>query len=145
MRIEPYSEIRSYDVLKLIENFHSEALHEYQNGFDPKQVLSVLRNADHKNSFLLIINDRCEGILYGMVYESYLNESKTFQEVIWYVNESYRSKGGLLLRSVQHQLKDRGINSMIMVALENSMKDRLGMFYERMGFKPMETHYMRTL
>ena len=145
MRIETYSDRYFGDVVKLVENFHKEAVAEYEDTFKPESVIEIIKTADRMNAFLLIINETCQGILYGMTSKSFTSDKIIFQELIWYVNEPFRSYGVRLLRDVEKVLKVRGISIIIMAVLENSKTEKLKKFYERLGYKRMETHYIRSL
>lgn len=145
MKVENYSDKYFLDVVKLVQNFHAEAVSEYDADFDPNVIIETIQNADPQNGFLLIVDGKCEGLLYGTRFKSSINGSFIFQEVIWYVNPAFRSHGVHLLNEVTRILKLQDVNVMIMAVLENSKAVKLKRFYERLGFKPMETHYMRTL
>lgn len=146
MTIETYTDKYFLDVMRLVENFHKEAVGEY-DGFDPQQVIETIKSqkVNANTAFLLIINDTCQGILYGCVFQSLTSGQEIFQEVIWYVNEPYRKYGIRLFKEVENRLKSKGISIIIMAVLENSKKDKLERFYKALGYKPMETHYSRRL
>jgi GNAT superfamily N-acetyltransferase len=144
MTIERGSEARYSEALELIRNFYRESLSEYGLTFDDAFIVS---NFDKykDNAFLLIVDGKCEGVMAGLDVKSPLNNDRVFQEVIWYVNEKYRSKGVLLLKKAQEILKSEGYASMVMVCLHNSKTDKLFKFYEKMGYKPLETHFIKPL
>lgn len=145
MRVETYSDQYFEDVVTLVQNFHAEAVGEYDCQFDPATVVDTITSADKSNAFLLIIDDKCQGLLYGTRSKSFFNQGDVFQEVMWYVNPPYRRYGIKLLRMVENLLKSTRVSIMIMAVLENSKTEKLKQFYSRLGFKPMETHYMRAL
>ena len=147
MRIEPYSERYIDDVVSLIKNFHAESVGEYDDLFDPDVVIQTIKQneATSSNAFLLVINDKCEGILFGVRFQSLLNKRQIFQEVIWYVNKSFRNFGVALLKEAENLLKSEGVNIMIMAVLENSKTAKLKKFYEHMGYKLMESHFVISL
>ena len=125
----------------LIKNFYDEALGEFGIKFELDVVLRTLEEYK-RNVFLLIINDKAEGILAGKEVKTPISDERLWHELIWYVNKSYRKGGVLLLRQVQRILKDEGYNEMIMVLMANSKADKLARFYERLGFREMEKHYI---
>lgn len=147
MRVETYSDRYFLDVVKLVENFHKEAVGEYDDVFDPNVLIETIRvQSEHpENAFLLIVDGVCQGILFGARFKSPINGKWIFQEVIWYVNEPFRRYGVRLLREAEKLLKSSGISVMIMAVLENSKTEKLKAFYQRLGFKPMETHFVRPL
>ena len=147
MRIETYSDRYLQEVINLVENFHKEAVGEYDNVFDPNCLIETIKSQKENsdNAFLLIIDDVCQGILFGSRFKSLINDGLIFQEIIWYVNKPFRKYGVYLLRECEKLLKSSGISIMIMAVLENSKTEKLKAFYQRLGFKPMETHLVRSL
>lgn len=146
MIVEPYSDKYFLDVVKLVESFHREAVAEYDQLFDAQTIIDTIKaHKDAETAFLLIIDGSCQGILFGVETKSLLNGSKVFQEIIWYVNKSHRGFGLALFREAEKLLKLKNFKTIIMAVLENSKTQKLKAFYERLGFKPMETHYVRTL
>ena len=145
MRVETYSDRYFLDVVKLVENFHKEAVGEYDDLFDQNALIETIKSADHSNAFLMIVDETCQGILYGVCFKSPTSGKQIFQEIIWYVNEPFRRYGVKLLREVEKLLKLNGVSIMIMAVLENSKTEKLKIFYERLGYKPMEVHYVRNL
>lgn len=148
MKIENYSDIYLQDVIRIIENFYDEALSEYDPYIDKDVLIQNIisqKESNSKNCFLLIVDEVCQGILYGSRFKSLINGKDIFQEIIWYVNKPFRSYGVKLLREVEQILKNDGISIIIMAVLENSKTQKIKKFYEFLGFKPMETHYVRSI
>ena len=148
MIIEHYSERWALDVVRLVENFHKEAAGEYLGLFDLgtiRETIAKLQGEQADNAFLLIVDDVCQGILAGVEYKSLSSCKRIFQEVIWYVNPEFRRFGVALLKNAEKRLKGAGIDIMIMAVLENSKTGKIKSLYKRLGFKPMESHYVRTL
>lgn len=148
IRIETYSDKYFLDVVKLAKAFHQEAVIEYDGIFEVDALINTITNLkeeNSKNAFLLIIDEVCQGILAGVEYKSMINSNRIFQEIIWFVNRDFRRHGIYLLNKAQEFLKSNGINIMIMAVLENSKTEKIKNLYSRLGFKPMEVHYIRTL
>ena len=148
MRIETYSDRYYLDVMRLVENFHNEAASEYLGVFDAESLINTikgLKDSNAKNAFLLIVDDVCQGIMAGIEFNSMASNRRIWQEVIWYVSPKFRRYGVRLLKKSEEILKSNGFNIMIMAVLENSKTEKIKSFYERLGFKPMEVHYVRNL
>jgi len=148
INIETYSDKYYSDVVKIVKNFYDEAVKQYDFDMD-KDVLAdtitKLKAQNAGNAFLLIVDDKCEGILAGIEARGFLNKKRIFQEVIWYINEPFRRYGVLLLKNVQALLKAEGFNSMIMAVLENSKTEKIKRLYGQMGFINFESHWVRSL
>ena len=145
--VEPYSDKHFLDIVKLVESFHAEAVGEY-DGFDADTLIETIKGqaaTSTGNCFLLVDDFGCHGILFGVRFKSLISEKIIFQELIWYVKKEYRRSGISLLRFAENRLKESGVNSIIMAVLENSKTDKLKDFYGRLGYKPMETHFIKEL
>jgi GNAT superfamily N-acetyltransferase len=143
MILERYSLKYTDDIVRLVDDFHRDALKEYIN-LDYKVLLDTISELKH-TAFLLTTNDKCVGLLAGKEVTTPLSKDKYWHEVIWYVDKNFRRHGVWMLKQAQVQLKKDGFTGIIMVCMENSMKDKLFRFYTRLGFKPMETHWIKGL
>jgi len=144
MLIVSYDEKYRNDIVAIVGNFYAEALKEYSAPIDPTVLLQVIEQ--HKdNTFLLIIDGQCEGVLAGITTTNPLNGDKVYQEICWYVNAPHRIKGVMFLKKVEQMLKEQGFTQFIMCLLHNSKSEKIARLYERMEFKPFETHYLKNL
>lgn len=82
----------------------------------------------------------------GMMFFPALEDDVvTCGEAFWYVDEKERGGGLKLLLKAQKYAKEMGARRMTMIHLSNSMPNRLKGLYERLGFKEIETHYMKEI
>lgn len=145
MTVEYYSDLYFLDVVKIVENFHAEAVKEYEGELSLEKLIEIIKSSEPEDSFLLIVDGTCQGLLSGVRFQSLVTGQMIFQELIWYVNKPFRSRGVLLLKEAEKRLQEQGVSSMIMAVLENSKTEKLKSLYEKLGFKKMETHYIRRL
>jgi len=144
MRIERYSDIYENDVRWLVREFQAESLAEYGLTFNDEALTKTL--AEHKHQiFVLIIDDRCEGILAGKEVYTPQGGEKCWHEMIWFVSKRHRKYGLRLLDAVKAILKAEGFTLIVMVYMHNSKSDKLDRLYRRMGYKAMETNYIGRL
>ena len=68
----------------------------------------------------------------------------TCSETFWYVDEKERGEAKLLVKA-QKYAKEMGARRMTMIHLSNSVPNRLKGLYERLGFKEIETHYIKEI
>lgn len=144
MNIINYDPKYKADVLNLITEFYIEALKENDGGLDIDTLHKTIE-IYKDNSFLLIVEDHCVGMIAGLTAHSPINSDKVYQEIVWYVTKSQRRYGVFLLREVEKILKERGYTSVIMGCMHNSKTEKLFRLYERIGYKPLETHFRRVL
>lgn len=148
IEVVTYKDDYFLDVVRLVKEFHAEAVSEYDEIFSTDTLIETIKQQKDRNAdtcFLLIIDGVCQGILFGVITFSPLNGKPVFQEVIWYVQKEHRFHGVRLLRFAEKMLKDKGCGLIIMAVLENSKTEKLHQFYERLGYRKMETHYVRNL
>jgi hypothetical protein len=143
MLISSYDDKYRDDIIELVKAFHQEALKEYCS-IDINSLIQAIQTY-RDNAFLLIVDDKCVGILAGIITKSPINSLPVFQEVIWYVQLGHRLKGVMLFKEAQKRLKAQGVASMVMVCLGNSKHDKLVNFYERDGFVLLEQHFIKQL
>ena len=146
MKIERGSKKRYIEALELVRNFHKEALSEYALKIDEDTLIKFFDKCVDQ-SFLLIdeATNKCEGLIAGIETINPVSGERVFQEAIWYVNGPYRRYGVYLFNKAQEILKQEGFAAIVMVCLANSKTDKLFKLYERLGFVPMETHWLRRL
>ena len=149
MQVEHYSKERKEEVLQLVEELHREVLGEWVGLIDRSEVERVIE-ADESlglegNAFLMVVDGRCQGLLYGAVWPVRVNKKTFFQETFLWVREAYRSQSMRFLREVEEILRFRGIDLLVMTVLENYKSAGLKKLYERMGFRVMETHFVKEL
>ena len=148
MHIEKYSDKYYLDVVEIVDNFHREALSAYDGDLDKevlKQTVVSIGNSAPENAFLLIVDDKCQGILAGVEIASLLNKKRIYQELLWYMNEPFRSHGVRLLKYVQKTLKQMGFDTIIMALMTNSKAEKIERLYKAMGYRPFEAHYIKAL
>jgi GNAT superfamily N-acetyltransferase len=95
--------------------------------------------------FALKQNDKIIGAIGFIIYPSLEDGVSTCSEAFWYVDEKYRGKGLSLLLKLQKYAKSKGAKRLLMIHLENSMPDKLKKLYIRLGFKQIESIYMKEL
>ena len=143
MQVERYSVKYNDDIVRLTDAFYQESLKEYMR-LDYKTILDTIDELRH-TAFLLTTNDKAVGMLAGKDATTPLSNDKYWHEVVWYVDKIHRKYGVWMLKQAMTQLKQDGYIGMVMVNMHNSMTEKLSKFYTRQGFKPMETHWLRSL
>lgn len=81
------------------------------------------------------------GMIAMLAYDHPFSGERTAFEVVWWVEPEARGDGVRLLRAAEAWAREQGITKMQMVAPNG----RVGEFYQRMGYAPVETSYQRSL
>jgi GNAT superfamily N-acetyltransferase len=91
-------------------------------------------------------DDEVVGCVAGSVTDCLFNpQIKEFVEIVWYVEESHRRAGLRLFNRLEQACKDKGVKAMRMAYMVNSKADKLAVFYEKKGYRPMELHLFKKM
>ncbi len=142
--IERYDDKYKTDVEWLVQSFQEESLKDYGLELNLETLSKTIASV-HDEIFLLIKDGKAVGILAGKPVDMPLTDELVWAEMVWFVLKGHREHGIQFLLEVRRALKAQGYVAMTLVCMENSMKDKLFRLYERLGFKPMEHHFIGRL
>jgi len=118
---------------------YRDVLHE-----NPEQMAVVATNLIEHESGTVLVLER-EGVLVGMIgivcTLHFLSGEMYAGEVFWWVTPGQRGDGVRLLRAAESWAIQHGAKTLQMIA----PTERVGQFYDRMGFARMETSYQKEL
>lgn len=103
-------------------------------------IAGVLARADGA-VFVSARGDRLSGMIGGLIYAHPFSGEPTAFEMFWWTSPDDRRSGVRLLRALERWAREQGATHMQMVAPDA----RVGAFYERVGYTPVETSYQRAL
>lgn len=143
-------------IMPLIMAFHKETLEPFGMGFDIPSVEAIVKIFSEQHIGLVVeIEDpsrlgqyQIVGVIGGAIAPSFTDFSqRIFNEAIWFVLPEYRggSAGVKLLKLVEEYCKNIGVQKIVMIGMFNEDRDRLASFYEKMGYKAIEIHYIKDL
>ena len=85
------------------------------------------------------------GVFSGYYTTYILNNEKLFHEIVWYVNPDHRRCGLSLYKHCEVAIKEQGAKKIVMIHMANAMSEELSSLYSKLGYKPLETHYVKDL
>ena len=85
------------------------------------------------------------GVFGSIVAEDLNNTDLVANECFWFVKPEARGRGFALLLAYEEEAKRRGAVRCSMVHLKSLQPERLGSIYEKRGYIPTETAYLKTL
>lgn len=90
-------------------------------------------------------NGQLFGILGGLIYPDINSGDLTATEAFWFVKKDKRNGlGGIrLLKHFEKWAIARGAKRIIMVHLININPEKMEKYYKTIGYKPIETHYVK--
>jgi len=128
----------------LVTEFVDEALYEYGAQLDLEQIKATHKQVK-KDSFVVVDGDKVVGILLGRVVKDFCSNTPLYEEILWYMNVNYRRYGMRLFKYVQQWCIIHGIKRMTMCCMHNSKTEKLFALYKKLGFREMETRFIKLL
>jgi GNAT superfamily N-acetyltransferase len=145
MIIRPATHDDIPQAVELIRTFQKNSLNDYNLYFDEAYSNAIL-NKSVDTTLVAEVEGQVVGLISGLIVNYPLNDQKIFQETIWFVAEKYRNVGIKLLKELERVAKEKwGCAKLVMVYIGNSKPDKLHKFYERIGFRMLETHFIKEL
>lgn len=87
-----------------------------------------------------------KGAIAGVLYENVFDGELCASELFWYIwPGAQKGAGTALLEAFEEWAKDRGATRVTMAYMLHNMPERLAAFYEKRGYRPFETHYVRSI
>jgi hypothetical protein len=148
MRIEHYTETYRDDVICIIKKFHVNFLVGYDKNLYPEEIEKTIdgfTGDNAKNAFLLIDGAHCVGLIAGIELKSYINGSKIFSEIFWFIDQPYGMFAGWFIENVERLLKEQGFSIIVMAVLNSPKAEKIKRMYESCGYRHLETHYIKNL
>jgi len=142
--IQRYSDQYHDDIVRLVNEFKDESLHEYGITFND-QALEQTINDLKGSAFIAVIDGHAQGVMAGKEVHAAGTSERVWHEVIWFMSKPHRKYGLKLFNHVTEQLKEDGFAAIVMVYMHNSKSDELYKLYTDMGLKPMETNFIGRL
>jgi hypothetical protein len=142
--IVKYSEKYHDDIIELCREFVKDTLSEYSFKMQEEVIDNTIKTCIN-NVYCYIKDDKCVGVLAGVLCNAFTDKDAAFHEVIWYMKKGYRRYGVKLYRHVETVLKMCGIKRIVMALMCNSKQDKLDKFYKRLGYKPFEVQYYKEI
>lgn len=93
--------------------------------------------------FFILKDLEVRGAIGGIKARDLHNGELIAIETVWFVNPKFRGKGIALLNKFEEWAKEEGCTKIAMIHLQDSMPDSLKSFYEKRGYKHVESHYVR--
>lgn len=121
-----------------------------ENGYGVEASLDIKKYFEHYLSLpnCFVIGEKGKGFIFGIV-QSYVfnNDSKFAYDIGFFVEPELRGKGLAfkLLKEFEVKAKELGADRIIMVGLETQRPEVMKKFYSKMGYKSLETNYIKEL
>lgn len=143
MIIRPARKEDALDAKELLEQFCHESLNEYGLKVTLASVQRVARECA-QTSLVLEHEGVVVGILAGAITVNPLDNSRIWQEVVWFVNKQFRRYGVKLLQHMEQKAnKEWGCAGVLMASMNNSKQEKLDAFYTKTGYALIERHYYK--
>jgi GNAT superfamily N-acetyltransferase len=115
--------------------------------FKPEVFVENWKKIIAKDQGCIIFNQDEKGGINGaiglLVYQDINDGELVMQEAFWFVSPESRGFGLRLLKKAEEIAKMINVKRFIMMHLHNMYADKLAKVYQHMGFRPMETNYIK--
>ncbi len=95
--------------------------------------------------FLLHDDHDVVGAIGGLCHPDAYSQDLVLQEMFWFVAEESRGAGARLYFKLEGWARDHGCAEIRMGFLHDSMPEKVGLFYRRLGFSAVETSFVKSL
>jgi GNAT superfamily N-acetyltransferase len=135
--------------LQLSADFHAASPMQRVCEFEPQGFGEFVRQAMQNPDICVLLaelNGEIVGITGGIIYPLYFSPShKVSQELWWWLTPAARGSGAgnKMFKHLQSWAKERGAQTMFMIALEDERAQKMEKVYCRAGFEPMERTFMK--
>ena len=140
--IVPYNPDHDKAIDALLQEFVDDSLSEYGVDINSGMIQTIAKKAVGR---VLLVDGEVQGIIAGTFIVPHLSVTKIFQEMVWFVSKQYRKYGVYLLNETEKWAKQQGCKHMVMISMYNSGYEKICRFYNRTGYKPMESHFIKEL
>uniref|UniRef100_A0A6M3KVM0 N-acetyltransferase domain-containing protein n=1 Tax=viral metagenome TaxID=1070528 RepID=A0A6M3KVM0_9ZZZZ len=96
-------------------------------------------------SFVLVIDDIIVGCMLGAINPMMISDALVYGEIMFFIDEPYRKFTKTFIKKIECELINNGVSKFVLANIETNGADKIDRFYSIMGFKKMETHYMKSL
>jgi len=148
MRIVEATEEHVWDWMDLIKAFYAEGVDKYGMGIDEKDAVDtyMIWIRDHISIFLETDDGKKVGCFAAQYIGYPLNYKHVYcQEMVWFVLPGYRGYGLMLYREALRQAKAYNCRQIVCGFSYSVMPRYFIKMYNRLGFKKLETHYIKDL
>lgn len=132
-------------VVGMGDRFIRETEYKSHISGDPNKMRELVEALMANPDGLLLVYDNdgmVDGMMGVLMFRHPMSDQLVASEMFWWVEPEARGSAGVrMLRMAEEWARLRGAERMMMIA----PTDRVGEFYERVGYGKVETSYMRVL
>ena len=139
------------DMKRLIKEFRQEGLDAYNLSFDNDSLdllIDIFCHSEICTVIVGLIDGQIKGIIAGTIQPSSFDRNeKLAEEKIWFVSKDARGTklGTQMLDFFEYCVKTKGAKKLIMANMESINDGVMKRFYERRGYRELETHFIKNL
>lgn len=130
--------------MELIADFAEESLSEYGTFLDLEQLHKTFEMV-WRTSFCVVVDSRVVGVIGGRIVEDICSKRPVYEELVWFMHKDHRRYGMKLFKHVQAWCLANDITRLSMSCMHNSKTEVLFDLYKKLGFRPMETRFIKEL
>ncbi len=135
------------DIERLVEmgqRFAAETSYKDSIEVDPDAIRGTLENLLRSEDAAVLVSGSdatITGMIIVLTYTHVWSGKPIASELVWWVEPEARGAGVRLLRAAELWARCKGVEKMQMIA----PNQKVGEFYQRLGYVPVETSFQRSL
>lgn len=127
-------------VVRLLKESHAAAAQDwpFRAAYAERQVRGHMADG-----LVLVIGEPAQGVLMAQVWDHPFGAGRWARETVWYIAPAARGRSALrMLDAYEAWARERGCSRIHMASLASNDVSSL---YERRGYAPAETHFLKAL
>jgi len=144
--------------VKLASESVSKVINELVDSYDKKEFIApnilldkeIVRKTIHnlvqsKGVYLGVKGSEVFGLIAGIYVPNILSKDKMFHCLFIYLKKGYRTLTKKFLRMVEDKLRQRKYTVITLSHLEDHDGEKMDRYYKMLGYRKIESHYLRGL
>jgi hypothetical protein len=132
------------------ENYSDKALAAYNTIIDREKVKAAVLSLVKSNTVYVAIQGMEEkeeiiGVMIGTLTQTLFSNDLIYSSMFFFMDERFRKYAEGFIKQLEIELRKNKVSKLIIGNPELNNADKMERFYKIMGYKKLETHYMRDL
>jgi hypothetical protein len=135
--------LQMFDSINNEELFRIDELKELGIEFDRDVAERFIEHLVNLKSVFVMDDKGIVGTMAGMYITSFFSKDIIFQSCLFYIKPEYRKFATRFIKRIEDLLRPTQVTKLIISNLDISRYKNLGRYYEMLGFKRLESHYLK--
>lgn len=135
------------EIIKLYEDYNGENMGEYKKSFNKEKVYQAVVNMITKNGIVLLakIDDKIIGAVVGCINTCLFTDDIIFVSMFFYMKKKYGGYAKEFIKEISVFIKKYSVNKLVFASPMFDNSEKYNRFYKMLGFKVLETHFVKEI